>query len=83
MMYVRVVRVAVKPPGVPVTVAVRQASRHWLSMFVHVMFVVDMRMFVLNLRMQVLVFMTLGQVQPNADSHQSSRSYKVHGHRIV
>ena len=82
-MYVRIVRVTMEHPRVPVRVIVRHTSRHWMSVFVHVMFVVDVRMFMRNLGMQVLVSVPLGQVQPNADSHQSSGSEKVYRHGIV
>ena len=61
-MYVRIVRVTVEHPRVPVRVTVRHASWHCLFMFVLVMFVVDVRMIVRDLRMQVLVFVPLGQV---------------------
>ena len=82
MMCVGVVRVTVKQLRVPVSVAMRSASRYRLSMFVRVVFLVDVSVFMRYLRVQVLVSVAFGQVQPDADSHQSSRTKKVHGHRI-
>jgi len=60
-----------------------RAGRHWLSMLVRVVFVVDVSMFVRNFSVHVLVFVALGQVQPDTGSHQPGCCKKVPGHRIA
>ena len=64
-------------------VAMRRAIGYCLFMSVPVVFVVDVGVFVLNLRMQVLVSVPLCQVQPNSEPHQSRRSEKVSGNLIA
>ena len=77
MMYVWIVRVAVHHPFMTMWMAVGLAQRRSLIMLVHMMFVVNVSMIVLNRFMLMLVLMSLSQVQPNANPHQRGSDYKL------
>jgi hypothetical protein len=67
MMDVRVMRVGMSQPGVLVPMGMRFARRIAWRVFVLVVLVVVVEMFVFQRLMDVLVFVSLGDVQPDAD----------------
>ena len=72
MMHVRHVRVAVPHSDMPICVRVGLAGRIFRQMHVLVMLIVHVSMGVFHRLMLVLVFMMLGQVQPDAGTHQKT-----------
>ena len=69
MMEVRVVRMPVHQAHVPVPMSVRFARRIACAMRVLMMLVVKMPVFMLHRLVNVLVFMPLGHMQPEAEAH--------------
>jgi hypothetical protein len=67
MMDVRVMRVGMCKPRVSVAMGMRFARRIAWRVLVLVVLVVVMEMFVFQRLMNVLVFVSLGDVQPDAD----------------
>ena len=67
VMQVRIVRMLVQKPRVPVSVAMRLAGRRVLVLVMDVMHVA---MFMLERFMQMLVVVRLREVQIDADPHQ-------------
>jgi hypothetical protein len=67
MMDVRVMRVGMSQPRVLVPMGMRFARRIAWRVFVLVVLVVVVEMFVFQRLMDVLVFVSLGDVQPDAD----------------
>src|SRR6516165_9095421 len=74
VMEVRVMRMLVPNPQVPVPVAVRLSAWIGVSMVVLVMDIVDVAMLVLERLVQVLVVMRLGEVQIDANPHEQCRA---------
>ena len=81
MMEVRVVRVAVSQPVVPV--AVRMRLRRRTLMGVLMMGVVDMIMFVLDRLVCVIMLMAFGQMQPEAKRHQRAGDDELSRERLA
>jgi heme/copper-type cytochrome/quinol oxidase subunit 2 len=79
MMYVWVVVMAMHHSFMTMRMAVGLAQWRELIMLVLMVFVVNVSMIVLNHFMLMLVRMSLSQVQPNTDSHQSSSNHKLIG----
>ena len=73
MMDVRVVGVSVRHCLVLMGVAVRLAGRVVGRVFVLMVFVVDVAVFMLQRLVLMLVFVTLCQMQPEADAHERRR----------
>src|SRR6516165_11744343 len=74
MMEVRIVRVLVQHPRVPVPVAMRLTRRRVRRVLMLVMDVVHVAMFMLERFMQMLVVVRLGEVQINSNAHQQRRA---------
>ena len=79
MMHVWVARVTVSHLRVHLRVTMRGSRRHWLAMLVPMMFVVDVRVFVRNLRMLMLVFMRSVKCSqtPDVISAAAARKFTV------
>ena len=77
VMYVWVVVMAVYHSFMTMWMAVRFTQRRALFMVMLMVFVVNVSMIVLNGFMLMLVLVSLSQVQPNADSHQSGSNQKL------
>jgi hypothetical protein len=69
MMYVWIVVMAVYQSFMTMWMAVGLAQRHSVIMLMLMVFVVNVSMVVLNGFVQMLMLVSLSQVQPNADSH--------------
>ena len=80
---VRVMRVPVHQPRVPVPVRMRFARRRIFAMLVLVVFVVAVTVLVLQLLMHMLVLMPLRQVQPEAKAHERARDQQPGGQRLA
>jgi hypothetical protein len=74
VMDVGVMRVGMFQPRVSVAMGVRFARRIAWRVLVLVVLVVVVAMFVFQRLMDVLVFVSLGDVQPDADEHENARS---------
>jgi hypothetical protein len=74
VMDVGVMRVGMFQPRVSVAMGVRFARRIAWRVLVLVVLVVVVEMFVFQRLMDVLVFVSLGDVQPDADEHENARS---------
>ena len=86
VMDVGVVHVRVRQRRMMMMVRVRFRVRHWRivwPMHVLVVFVMNMWMGVIHRLVCVLMFVSLGQVQPHACRHQSRRSEKATGDRFA
>ena len=70
VMQVRIVRMLVQKPRVPVPMAMRLAGRRVRRVFMLMMDVMYMAMFMLERFMQMLVVVRLGEVEIDADPHQ-------------
>jgi hypothetical protein len=77
MMYVRIVMMNVTYSFVSMWMAMGLAQRRSLIMLVLMVFVMNVSMIVLNRFMLMLVFMSLSQVQPNANSHQRGSDHEL------
>ena len=78
-MKVRIVRMLVQNPRVPVPVAMRLTRRRVRRVFMLVMDVVRVAMFMLERFMQMLVVVRLGEVQIDANAHQQRRAHDERG----
>src|SRR6516165_4479468 len=76
MMEVRIVRVLVQHPRVPVPVVMRLTSRRVRRVLMLVMDVVHVAMFMLERFMQMLAVLRLGEVQIDANAHQQRRAHE-------
>ena len=76
VMEVGIVGVPVRHRRVPVAVGMGFACRVTRSVFVLVMEVVDVAMGMLQRFMRVFAAVSLGDVQPHAERHQSSGQYQ-------
>src|SRR6516165_6035362 len=83
VMEVRVMRMLVPNPQVPVPVAVRLSAWIGVSMVVLVMDIVDAAMLVLERLVQVLVVMRLGEVQIDANPHEQCRANQIKCRRLA
>lgn len=79
VMQVRIVRMLVQNPRVPVPVAMRLNRRRVRRVLMLVMDVVRMAMFMLERFMQMLVVVRLGEVQIDANAHQQRRAHESEG----
>jgi hypothetical protein len=70
VMEVRIVRMLVQNPRVPVPMAMRLARRRARRMFMLVMDVMHVAMFMLDRLMHMLVIVRLDEVQIDAHPHQ-------------
>lgn len=70
MMCVRIVRMFVRHPLVPVPVTMTRSRRHGFRMGMLMMDIVRVLMFVPNRDMRMVMLMPLGKVQPHAQHHQ-------------
>jgi hypothetical protein len=73
VMQVRIVRMLVQNPRVPVPMAMRLAGRRVRRMFVLVMDFMHVAMFMLKRVMQMLMIMRLGEVQIHTDRPAAPR----------
>ena len=73
MMDVRVMWVGMSQPRVSVPMGMRFARRIAWRVLVLVVLVVVVEMFAFQRLMDVLVFVSLGDVQPDADEHENAR----------
>ena len=69
-MQIRIVRMLVQNPRMPVPVAMRLTSRHLRGMLMLVMDVMHVAMFMLERLMHMLVIVGLDEVQIDANPHQ-------------
>ena len=83
MVHIRRMRMRVTQSPVLVDMGMRLAGRVHGAVLVLVMVVVDMRMGMGQRRMDVLMLVTLGQVQPDAGRHQRARDGELRGHRLA
>ena len=83
VMHVRHVRMRVAQPAVSMEMRMRFARRIRRLVRMTVMLVMDVRMGVRSDLVNVLVFVMLGDVQPNANGHQNSRDDKLDGERFA
>jgi hypothetical protein len=74
VMDVGIMRVGMCQPRVSVPMGMRFARRIAWRVLVLVVLVVVVEMFVFQRLMNVLVFVSLGDVQPDADEHENARS---------
>jgi hypothetical protein len=81
MMDVRVVRMPVPKPFMPVPVRMRLCNRSFVSMAM--MVVVDMGMLVLDWLVDVFMGMPFGQMQPDAERHQQARDDQLRSDRLA
>src|ERR1700734_1255974 len=81
MMQVRVVRMPVPQPVMPVPVRMRLAHRPLVGMLM--MMVVDMAVLVLDRFVRVVVLMVFGQMQPEAERHQRAGDDQLNRDRLV
>ena len=79
VMQIRIVRMLVQNPRMPVPVAMRLASRHLRGMLMLVMDVMHVAMFMLERFVQMLVVVRIGEVQIDANAHQQRRGYESEG----
>jgi len=79
VMQVRIVRMLVQKPRVPVPMAMRLAGRRVRRVFMLMMDVMYMAMFMLERFMQMLVVVRFSDVQINANTHQQRRAYESEG----
>jgi len=77
MMYVWIMVMNVNHSFVTMWMAMGLAQRRSLIMLVLMVFVVKVSMIVLNRFMLMPVFMSLSQVQPNANSHQCGSDHQL------
>ena len=73
VVHVRRVRMGVRKPVMLMPVRVRFAGRVVRSMLMSVVFVVHMRMHVRGQFVDMFVLVTLGDVEPNSQSHECAR----------
>ena len=71
-MFVWEMRVGMCELIVPVPMTVARARNHWVGMSVRMMFVMLVRVFVLERLVRVQVLMPLGQMQPHARGHENA-----------
>jgi hypothetical protein len=71
MMCIREMRVGVAQRFMVVSMAVFHSRRNQFAVFVVVVFIVRMLVVMIHIFVVVLVSMPLGQVQPNAQGHES------------
>jgi hypothetical protein len=83
MMHVRRMRVRVTQSAVLMEMRVRLAWRVDCAVHVLMMFVMDVRVGMRERRGGVLMFVTFGQVQPDAGGHQRARDGKLRGYRLA
>ena len=83
MMHVGYVRVPVPHFGMPMRMHMRFAGRVVRQVLVLVMFIVHMGMRVLHRLMLVLMFVLLGEVQPDANAHQEAGRDKLERERLA
>ena len=79
MMEVRVVRMPVREADVPMPMGVRFDGRIAGAMRVLMVLVVTMPVFMLHRLVNVLVLVPLGQMQPEAETHQSASNEQLQG----
>ena len=79
MMEVRVVRMPVHQANVPVPMSVWFTGRIAGTMRVLMMLVVTMSVFMLHRLVNVLMLMTFGQMQPEAEAHQATSNEYLPG----
>src|SRR5215467_15006923 len=82
-MQIRIVRMLVQNPRVPVPVAMRLTRRRVRRVLMLVMDVVHVAMFMLERFMQMLVVVRLGEVQINANADQQRRAHESEGRCLV
>ena len=75
VMQVRVVRMIVPHGQMPVGVGMRLGHRSVMGVLV--MFIVIMRVIVLKKLMLMFVFVPLGQMEPEADAHESAGNQEL------
>ena len=79
---VRKVRMRVCLRQVQVQMTMPAAGHHRSIVFVLMVFVMDVFMVVQHLFVGMLVFMTLGQMQPGAQRHQRTGDEQLHRDRL-
>ena len=81
MMEVRVVRMPVPEPVMPMPVRMRLGRRPLVGVLM--MLVVDMPVFVLDRLVRMVVLMAFGQMQPEAERHQRACNDELNGDRLA
>ena len=79
MMEVRVVWMPVDQADVPMPMSVRLAGRVAGAVRVLMMLVVPMPVFMVHRLVNVLVLVPLGQMQPEAEAHQTASNEQLQG----
>ena len=82
MVKVRIVRMAMHQPNVPVGVGVRFTRHHVGAMGLPMVLVVHVPVLVLHVLVCMLVLVTLRQMQPQPDRHQAARNEQGRGDRF-
>jgi hypothetical protein len=83
VMQIRIVRMAVPQAGVAMSVRMWLAGRIVWPMHVLMVLIVHVPMFVLNLLVQMIVFVPFHQVEIEADPHQHRGKHKLYAHRVI
>ena len=83
MMCIRVMRMAVAQPLVPVLVNARFGSRSFRAVEVVVMLIVQMLMNMLYFFVQMIVLVALADVKPDPKRHESQRQAETSRRRFV
>jgi hypothetical protein len=83
VVHVRHMRMAVPHPGMAMRMRMGLAGRVFQRVLMLVMGVVHMSMGVLHRLMFVLVFVVLGQVQPDTHAHQQAGHDKLQRQRLA
>ena len=83
VMQVRIMRMLVQKPRVPVPVAMRLAGRRARPVLMLVMDVMHVAMLMLERLMEMLVLVRLGKVQIDPNPHQQRRTDESKGRRFA
>jgi hypothetical protein len=81
MMEVRIVRMPVPEPVMPMPVRMRLARRPFVGVLM--MLVVDVAMFVLDRFVRMIMLMAFGQMQPEAERHKRAGDDQLNRDRLV
>jgi hypothetical protein len=81
MMEVRVVRMPVPEPVMPVPVRMRLGRRPFVGVLM--MLFVDVSVFVLDRLVGMIMFMAFGQMQPEAERHKRACNDELNGDRLA
>ena len=81
VMKVRIVRMSVPEPVMPVPVGMRLGDHAFVGVLM--MWIVDMAVFVLDRLVRVVVLMAFGQMQPEAKGHERAGEDELSRERLA